>query len=112
MLNNRCGKRPKREHQVGCLYYNMAKEQTVGDWKNRIEQLLRKHPEGLSIGDFARIIGTSRHTVSLALAELKGEGRIEVRKVGSAKLQYLKSGGGKNTSENTPDVHMDAGGAD
>jgi hypothetical protein len=57
-------------------------------WKKRIADVLQKHPEGLSIKDLAKKGNTTRHTVSVALAELKGENRIKIRKVAAAKLHY------------------------
>jgi hypothetical protein len=59
-------------------------------YKSIVVSLLKNNPEGLTIKDFVDKIGTSRHTISLSLAELKGEGRLSIRKVGMAKLHFLK----------------------
>ena len=61
-------------------------------WKDVIIDILRKSPEGLTTSDIAERAVTSRHTVSVVLAELKGEGRLDIRKVGVAKLHYLIEG--------------------
>ena len=58
------------------------------NWKEQVTEILKQHPEGLSIGDLAEKANTSRHTVSLALAELKGEKRLIIRNVAAAKLHY------------------------
>lgn len=60
------------------------------NWKEQITELLKKHPEGLTIKDFAIMANTSRHTVALALAELKGENKIIIRRVAAAKLHYWR----------------------
>ena len=64
----------------------------MADWKEQITEILKQHSEGLSIGDLAEKTNTSRHTVSLALAELKGEKKITIRKVAAAKLHYWNDG--------------------
>ncbi len=65
----------------------------VSTKKRLVENLLRKNSDGLTITEIAQILKISRNTVAVALAELKGEGRIRVRKVGMAKLHYLEGGG-------------------
>jgi Mn-dependent DtxR family transcriptional regulator len=57
--------------------------------KEKIQELLKKNKGGLTISDIAISLKTTRHTVSVALAELKGEKKIIVRNVGMAKLHYL-----------------------
>ena len=58
--------------------------------KEKIVNVLRQHPEGLTTQDISRLIGTHRHTATRYLAELKGAGIIHYRPVGSANLHYLK----------------------
>ena len=60
------------------------------NWKEQISEILRQHPYGLSIKDLSEKTGVSRITISLALAELKGEKKIQVRRVAAAKLHYWK----------------------
>jgi hypothetical protein len=62
----------------------------MAELKESITELLRQYPTGLSIGEIAEKINTSRHTISINLAELKGENKITIRKVAAAKLHYLK----------------------
>ena len=62
----------------------------VSTKKRLVENLLRKNSDGLTITEIAQLLKISRNTVSVALAELKGEGRIRVREVGMAKLHYLE----------------------
>jgi len=61
-------------------------------WKDVIVDILKKNPAGLTISEIAEKAATSRHTVSVVLAELKGEGRLSIREVGAAKLHYLIEG--------------------
>ena len=56
------------------------------DYKSSIIDLLKKEKSGLTIADITKRIGTTRHTVSLILAELRGANLIDIRKVGVAKL--------------------------
>ncbi len=62
----------------------------VSTKKTLVESLLKKNIEGLTITEIASLLKISRNTVAVALAELKGEGRIRVREVGMAKLHYLE----------------------
>ena len=58
--------------------------------KAKIVKLLKKSPRGLTITDLAKKVSCSRHTITIALAELVGANKIEVRKVNMAKLHYWK----------------------
>ncbi len=60
------------------------------NYKERIIALLKENNFGLTIADLSKEIGITRHTVSVVLAELRGAERIEVRRVGVAKLHVLK----------------------
>ena len=55
-----------------------------------ILQVLREHPEGLTTVDIAKLLGSHRHTITKYIYQLNGEGKIYQRKVGPAKLCYLK----------------------
>ena len=63
--------------------------------KEEIFNLLRKHKEGLTVIEIARILKFSRNTIAVYLAELKGEGKIWIRNIGMAKLNYWKEVRGK-----------------
>lgn len=58
--------------------------------KKMIVEALRKHPEGLTLNRIAKLTKMSRLTATKYVHELIGEGRIYQRKVGMAKLCYLK----------------------
>jgi len=58
--------------------------------KKLVENLLRKNTDGLIITEIAQILKITRNTVAVALAELKGEGKLRIREVGMAKLHYLE----------------------
>ena len=61
------------------------------DWKGKISEILKNNPDGLTINELKTIANTTRHTVSIALAELKGEKKVMVRQVGMAKLHYWRA---------------------
>ncbi len=61
------------------------------DWKNKISEILKSNPNGLTINELKQKAKTTRHTVSIALAELKGEKKVVVRQVGMAKLHYWRA---------------------
>lgn len=63
---------------------------TEKDPKKIILNALKKHPEGLTIQDIADITHLNRLTVSKYVYGLISEGTVLERKIGSAKLCYLK----------------------
>jgi len=58
--------------------------------KKQIVEILRVHPEGLTILDLSRIIGSHRQTITKYVLVLEATGVIYRRRVGSATLNYLK----------------------
>lgn len=60
------------------------------DVRKLIIDLLRKHPEGLTIQQISNELGYSRITIAKYLHELLGAEIVTQRKVGKAKLCYLK----------------------
>ena len=58
--------------------------------KDYVVKLLRRNTDGLTVTEISSSLSISRNTVAVALAELKGEGRLRIRPVGMAKLHYLK----------------------
>ena len=60
------------------------------DIKERIVELLKKHPEGLTIKEIANFLNLHRQTVTKYILELKGAGIVIRKRVGSATLHYLK----------------------
>jgi len=67
--------------------YNIAVQ---NNFKERIIDVLKKHPEGLTIIEISNLIGSHRHTITKYIYQLIGEGLIYQRKVGTAKLCYLR----------------------
>ena len=63
----------------------MAKDQ-----KKVILDLLKKHPEGLTIQRISNVVELNRITATKYIHELIGEGKIYQRHVGVAKLCYIK----------------------
>ena len=63
--------------------------------KEYVEELLKKKREGLTVTEISNVLNFSRNTIAVILAELKGAGKIRIRKIGMAKLHYLK---GENKS--------------
>jgi transcriptional regulator with XRE-family HTH domain len=57
--------------------------------KNILRELARTN-KGLTIKELAKACGVSRYTVAKVLQRLIGEKKVEVRKIGPAKLHYSK----------------------
>ena len=70
------------------IVYNMVIK--MADMKKRVIELLKKHPEGLTTVEMAKMLNTNRHTLTKYIYELVGAKTIHQRKVGPAKLCYLK----------------------
>lgn len=58
--------------------------------EKRIEALVSKHPEGLTIADISSKLGLHRHTVSKYVYGLVKAGQLTRRRVGLASLYYPK----------------------
>ena len=57
--------------------------------KEKVIEVLVKHPEGLTIIEISKILGIHRHTLTKYIYQLIGEDAIKYRMVGTAKLCYL-----------------------
>lgn len=64
--------------------------------EEHIVELLRKYPEGLTIIDVSRHLGITRQTAAKYVLALISEGVVKIRKIGPAKLCYLKRWGKKS----------------
>ncbi len=62
------------------------------NFRERIIENLKYHPEGLTILNIAGITRINRATVSKYIFGLVSEGLVTQRRVGTAKLCYLKVG--------------------
>ena len=60
-------------------------------FKERIEKVLSKHPEGLSISEISLVLKADRHTITKYIHELIGAEKIYQRDLGTIKLHYLPS---------------------
>jgi len=58
----------------------------------KISDLLKSHPEGLTIADIMKQTGLARHTVLARLYGLIGQEKVGVRKINMAKLHSWKGG--------------------
>jgi DNA-binding IclR family transcriptional regulator len=58
--------------------------------KEKIIEVLSKHPEGLTFTQIAKEVGMHRHTITKYIYELKGEGKVSIRDLKTLKLCYLK----------------------
>ncbi len=70
----------------------MYKVDNMEKIEKKIMQYLKKHPEGIMILDLADAVGAHRHTVTKYVYRLEGRLLLSVRKIGIAKLCYLKKG--------------------
>ena len=57
----------------------------------RIVDLLKKDKAGLTIAYISRLLWISRNTVVVSLALLQGARQINIRRIGMAKVYFLKS---------------------
>jgi len=57
--------------------------------KQKILKYLQKNGKGETFSNIAKSIGVHRHTATKYIYELIGEGKIEIREIGTAKLCYL-----------------------
>jgi len=62
----------------------------VKNKKEVIINILKQHPDGLTIQEISKLSGMSRITVTIYIHELLGEGKVTERKVGAYRLFYLK----------------------
>ncbi len=60
--------------------------------KNKIIDILKRHPEGLHILGISRLVGANRHTVTKYVYLLIGAGVINAREIGTIKLCTLEKG--------------------
>lgn len=58
--------------------------------KEIILNIMKEHPEGLTIQNISKIAKMSRITATKYVHELIGEGKIVERKIGIARLLFLK----------------------
>jgi len=58
--------------------------------KRKTLEILRDHPEGLTIEDLSRFIKAHRQTITKYVLELKGADVIFRRRIGAVTLHYLK----------------------
>jgi DNA-binding transcriptional ArsR family regulator len=58
--------------------------------RKKIIDLLKDHPEGLSINDISKKVDVHRHTASKYIFYLEGAGEVIVRKIGVVNLVYKK----------------------
>jgi DNA-binding IclR family transcriptional regulator len=58
--------------------------------KERIIEILKEHPEGLTIQELSKITGAHRQTVTKYVLWLEGAGIVFRRRIGAVTLQYLK----------------------
>ena len=58
--------------------------------EREIIKILKKHPEGLTIGEIGKLVGIARANVVKYLYRLAGAGVLNERCIGPAKLYSLK----------------------
>ena len=63
-----------------------------GSPRDVIIDILKKHPEGLTITAISELTKLHRHTVTKYMYELRGADIIQEREIGPARLCYLKNG--------------------
>ncbi len=59
------------------------------NFRERIIELLKSKPDGLTILDISNSLDANRNTITKYIYELSGSGTIVQRKIGAAKLCFL-----------------------
>ena len=72
---------------------------TKKDPRKLILEVLRNHPEGLTITSIANMTGFHRHTSTKYIHELIGADMVFQRRIGVAKLCYLSKKVSKKSNE-------------
>jgi len=62
---------------------------------NKIGKIFKKNSDGLTITELVKVSKFTRSAVRTALAKLDGAGKVSLRKVGMAKVYFLKRGENK-----------------
>ncbi|MBI2084464.1 MAG: helix-turn-helix transcriptional regulator [Candidatus Aenigmarchaeota archaeon] len=60
------------------------------NFRNKLVEVLKEHPEGLTIEDLAKVTDAHRQTATKHILWLEGAGLVYRRRVGAATLCYLK----------------------
>ena len=58
--------------------------------KDKVIEIVNKHPEGLTIQSVSRLGKMSRITATIYLHELLGEGKVSERKIGAYRMFFPK----------------------
>jgi PAS domain S-box-containing protein len=69
----------------------MVYMQRITEELSRVKDLLRNHPQGMSITDIARKLGKNKHSVGRYLDILHASGYVDLRTFGMAKVFTLSS---------------------
>ena len=60
--------------------------------ETKIIKALKENKKGLTIADLVRELKSSRFIVRTALSRLEGADKVSIRKIGMAKIYFLKDG--------------------
>ena len=80
----------KVEQYCSTLLLNYVKKKMMKTKKEKVEELLKRNEDGITLTDLAKLAKISRNTAAVILAELKGSNQIKIRRIGMAKLHYWK----------------------
>ena len=72
-----------REKELSSIYNSSSNH-------DKIIELLNKNEYGLTIAEICRRLKTTRNTISISIARLEGAGKVNIKKVGMAKIYSLK----------------------
>ena len=59
-------------------------------YRDRLVEILKEHPEGLTIEELSKITTSHRQTVTKYLSWLEGADLVFMRRIGAVTLCYLK----------------------
>ena len=60
------------------------------DFRDSLIEILKEHPEGLTIADLSKIMKSHRQTVTKYILWLEGANTIYRRRIGAVTLHYIK----------------------
>ncbi len=63
--------------------------------REKIIEELGKNQEGFTVSELSKKLNLSRQTISNCFAFLEGAGKVKIRRVGMAKIYFLKEKQGK-----------------
>ena len=72
------------------MWCTVVSNNNCEELKEKIVEIIKKHPEGLTATEISKILGLHRHTATKYILVLEAIDIVYRRRVGSATLHYIK----------------------